>query len=306
VDPRRHSITALAASLFRAVHTRRDQPALLDDPYGDRLVTDAERALMLERLLLVVSPTDRRRIETITDLARAVDAAIQAGPAYGAVVVRARWAEDRLARALARGVRQYVLVGAGMDTFALRAPALEPALQIFEVDHPATQAMKQERFAHAGLRLPANVHFVAANLEQESVADALSRAAYRPRELAFFACLGITPYLTRETNLAMLGAAARCAPAGSELVFDYLDQDAFAPDRASEETKRLAAERAQTEEPWVSGFDPRALADDLAHVGLTLDEDLDPARVAARYLANRSDGLRIAAAHWRLAAAHVT
>jgi methyltransferase (TIGR00027 family) len=305
MDPTRHSLTAVAASLFRAVHTRADQPALLQDPYGERLLTEDERGRIFERLLVALRPAERESVRAIADPGRAFDAAVRMNPSYAAIIVRTRYAEDRLAAALERGVRQYVIVGAGMDSFGLRQRRLEPPLEIYEIDHPATQTMKRERFARAGLVLPASVHFVAADLEHGSIGESLARSAYRQRELTFFVCLGVTPYLTREANLALLADVARCAEPSSELVFDYLDQDAFAPDRGSEETQRLLVERSQTEEPWVSGFRPASLARELAGAGLALDEDLDSARVQALYLAGRTDGLRMTTLDWHAVRAHV-
>jgi len=283
VDPKRHSVTALAASLFRAVHARVDEPKLVDEPYADRFVRESERDFILERLLLMLDPERRDAIRALRDPARAFETAVKANPAYGTIVVRTRYAEERLAEDLARGVRQYVLVGAGMDTFAFRCPDLADRLEIFELDHPATQAMKRERLALAGLVPPANLHFVAVDLEEESIGAALTRTPYRADVPAFFTCLGVLPYLTSETTRRMLAAIGASASAGSELVFDYLEVAALTPGRASAEATRVAAERAESAEPWVSGFDPDRVPADLAAAGLALVEDLDGAAVARRY-----------------------
>jgi methyltransferase (TIGR00027 family) len=302
----RASVTALATSLIRAVHTRCDTPTIMVDPYAERLVTDAERSVLLDQLARMLKPERQEEIRAITDRAQALDVTVRANPAYAAVLVRARYTEDLLAAAVGRGVRQYVLIGAGMDTFAFRRRELAGRLQVFEIDHPATQAMKRQRLNDAGLEPPSNLHFVAADLETESVAEALSRAPYTPSEPGFFAALGVTHYLTREANLDLLRAIGRYAAPGSEVVFDYLDRDAFTPDRASDDAKRLAAERAKSDEPWVSGFDPQRLAADLSSTGLALIEDLGAEAVQARYCAGRADGLCVTAhvhlAHARIAA----
>jgi methyltransferase (TIGR00027 family) len=300
----RGSVTALATSLMRAVHTRRDTPLIVEDAFGDRLLIDAERAFLFERLLLTLSPETQEAIRGIPDRAVALDRVVRDNPAYTAVLVRSRYAEDQLTAALDRGVRQYVLIGAGMDTLALRRPELAQRLAVFEIDHPATQALKRERFAAAGIDLPANLQFVAADLESESVAQALARSRYTAAEPACFAALGVTQFLTRDANLRMLRTIAGCAAPASTVVFDYLDKDAFAPDRTSAELKRLATQVANADEPWVSGFDPRLLAADLAGVGLALVEHLHTEDAQARYCGGRADGLRVTP-HFHLVHARV-
>src|SRR6185437_16545034 len=135
------------------------------------------------------------------------------------VIIRSRYAEDALKAAAQRGTRQYVLIGAGFDSFVLRRPAFANGIEIFEIDHPATQALKIERIRACGITLPASVHFIAADLASETLASALARSSFRGGEPAFFSWLGVTVYLTREANMATLRAVASSSAAGSELVF---------------------------------------------------------------------------------------
>src|ERR1700720_4543800 len=118
-----------------------------------------------------------------------LDDFLLANVAYPGVVIRSRYAEDALREAVNRGVRQYVLIGAGLDSFALRRPAFSEQLEIFEIDHPATQAFKIERIRDCGISLPASVHFVSADLANEALAAALARCSFRSDEPAFFSCL---------------------------------------------------------------------------------------------------------------------
>jgi methyltransferase (TIGR00027 family) len=297
MDAARASVTALATSLIRAVHTRCDDPRLFDDPYGDRLVSDDERSLILQRLLLTLAPSRRELIGQLATAnpGGALNLALRETPGYVGVVVRVCYTEDHLAAAIERGVRQYVLVGAGLDTFALRRPDLVSKLEIFELDHAATQGMKRDRLARAGLTPPANLHFVATDFEKESVADALSRSPYRAGDAAFFAWLGVTPYLTREANLGTLRSMASCSAAGSEVVFDYIEQSALDAAHASAEAKRMVEERKSTSEPYVSGFDPERLAAELGAVRMQLIQDLAPQDIERRYCSGRADGLRFTA-----------
>jgi methyltransferase (TIGR00027 family) len=175
------------------------------------------------------------------------------------------------------------LIGAGFDSFALRRPAFSDALEIFELDHPATQAMKIQRIKQCGVSLPQSVHFVPTDLATEDLATALARSSFR-NEPAFFSWLGVTVYLTREANLATLRAIATCGAPESQLVFSYVDQIEFAPSgRLRSPDNANARAVAMVGEPYVSGFAPDEIAKDLASVGIELLEDLDGPQMSERY-----------------------
>jgi methyltransferase (TIGR00027 family) len=275
MDSGRASTTAMGTALMRAAHTRLDRPVLIEDLWGERLILAEEREAMLAR----VGGGD-------------ADALLRAHPSYGTVILRARYAEDALADAIGRGVRQYVIVGAGMDSFALRRPAYAHGLEIFEVDHPSTQELKRGRLALCEIALPSELHLVAADLSETGLDDALASSLFRHDRPAFFSWLGVTGYLTREANLATLAAIASCAVAGSELVFSYLDQSMLDSNDEQDPIQRARAQVASLGEPWVSGFDPDELHSDLRGAGLELVENLGPEQLGARYCAGRTDGLR--------------
>lgn len=281
------SRTALAAALMRAVHTRRDQPRLIDDPWGDVLVSAEEKATMCARIMARAEPAARARLAALGSDQAVLDIVLRRHPSYAGVVVRSRCAEDALADAVARGVRQYVLLGAGFDSFIVRQPPFARALTIFEVDHPVSQAMKRRRLAECAVVVPDNVRFIAADLSVEPLADALARGGFSAAVPAFFSWLGVTIYLTRAANDATLAGIAAAAAPGSELLFTYLDQRVF----GSPHFEQMRVERAAQGEPWISGFDPATLADDLDGLGLELVEDLDAAALTARYCTGRRDGL---------------
>jgi methyltransferase (TIGR00027 family) len=281
------SQTALAASLMRATHTRLDHPRVIDDAWGDRLVTDAERATFCQRILSEAEPDTRRRLAALGSDRAVIDAALRRHPTYGGVVLRSRYAENALEAAVARGVRQYVILGAGLDSFCVRQPAFARTLAIFEVDTPASQALKRERLA--GVEVPANVHFVPADLAREPLGVALRGAGFSSTVPAFFSWLGVTVYLSRDANMTTLRAIAACSAPGSELVFTYLDQRVL--DARPPGLEAMRSKRAERGEPWVSGFDPTTLAAELRVIGLVLLEDLAGAEMTARYCAGRTDGL---------------
>ena len=118
------------------------------------------------------------------------DAAIRAHPAFPNVVLRARYTEDALHSAIRRGVNQYVILGAGFDSYALRVPSEYQDLQVFEIDHPATQALKQQSIAECDMQLTNSVHFLAADLAREELGDVLDRSAFDASQPAFFSWLG--------------------------------------------------------------------------------------------------------------------
>jgi methyltransferase (TIGR00027 family) len=259
------SRTALATSLMRAIHTRLDQPRHIDDPWGDRLLLDSER------------------------IAFGSEARLRASPAYGMVILRTRYTEEALAAAVAKGVCQNVILGAGMDTFALRRPAFASDLAVIEVDHPASQTFKHERLQTCGVVVPSNLHFLAVDLSREPLAAALSRSSYERTKPAFFSWLGVAAYLTREANATLRGIAD-CAVPESEIVFTYLDERELESRPRSVEAVRTAV--ADLGEPWVSGFNPTTLDRELSQLGLRLLEDLSGDEIWQRYCTEGKAALR--------------
>ncbi len=260
---------------MRAAHTRLDHPVLIDDPWGDRLILAEEREAMRARAG-----------------AGDPDATLRLHPSYGTVILRARYTEDLLAEAVRLGVRQYVIIGAGMDSFALRRPPFAHDVEIFEVDHPSTQEFKTSRLALRGIPLPGGLHLLAADLSDTGLDDVLASSSFRRDRPAFFSWLGVTSYLTREANLATLAAISSYALLGSELVFSYLDQSLLDSASTTGPMQKARAQVASLGEPWVSGFHPQELQSNLSDVGLEIVENLGPEQLAARYCAGRSDGLR--------------
>ncbi len=275
------SRTALATSLMRALHSRFDPFPLFDDPWGDRLVSEAERERMTARILARMD--EDTRAHALRRPASVLNEFLLTNTALPGVVIRSRYAEDALREAATRGIKQYVLIGAGLDSFVLRRPAFSDALTIFEIDHPATQTMKIQGIRECGMSLPPSVHFVAADLANEDLESVLDRSRFRPGEKAFFSWLGVSVYLTPQANLTTLRAVATCGAPGSELVFTYVDQAEFAPNASRSAHDENAKVVAQIGEPWISGFYPDEIADELARVGLNLVEDLDGKAMWERY-----------------------
>lgn len=269
MDEGRPSITAQSTATLRAAHQLLDQPRILDDPLALRIIgTEAESAVR-------ANPRRDARVATLRAF----------------VVLRSRYAEDELARAIQRGIRQYVILGAGLDTFAYRSP-YGPRLRVFEVDHPATQSWKRERLDQAGIKIPGSLTFAPIDFEKQTLADGLRQAAFKADEPAFFSLLGVVIYLTRDAVMETFKFVASL-PSGSEIVFDY----AVPPSALSESERAthevLARRVAAIGEPWITYFDPLSLASELRQIGFTHFEGMGPNEANDRYFKNRSDGLRV-------------
>jgi methyltransferase (TIGR00027 family) len=276
------SRTAHGVAIRRAAHQLLDEPRVHDDPLALKVI-GAEAAQSLRR-----------------ELHKHQDARSRGLRAF--LAARARYAEDQLRMALTRGVSQYVVLGAGLDTFAFRNP--HPELRIFEVDHPATQTWKLERLRESGVPIPESVAFVAADLEQQSLSAALSLVGFSVTESAFFSWLGVTPYLKREACMATLCFIAGM-PKRSGVVFDFtVHPDLLDADhRAAAET--LSDRVAAAGEPFQLFFHPDELARDLEGCGFGEVEMLAGEQINDRYFKDRTDDLRISSNLGRLTCAWV-
>jgi len=281
------SRTARAAAFHRAAHQVLEGGRIFADPLALRILGEDAEAVAQEA---EKHPSGRRmRIF---------------------IAVRTRFAEDALAAAVERGVRQLVVLGAGLDTYAYRG-AVRERLRIFEVDHPATQAWKRQRLADAGIAVPAWLTFAPVNFEpgkpgtdgcvRDGAADqgrtrlspvlplseGLAAAGFDCEQQTFFTWLGVVPYLTEEAVWSTLGFITSL-PGGAHVVFDYGDP----PDSLSPEMRvfhdRGAARVAELGEAWRTWFEPDQLRARLMGLGFTEVVDLGPPQFAARYFPHRA------------------
>jgi methyltransferase (TIGR00027 family) len=278
------SRTAIGAAILRAAHRLLDgSPSILDDPYALPLSgLPGEAAVTAAVTRMEGEFTQRSDPKFAREVVRHLRATI---------VLRNRYAEDALAEARARGIRQYVLLGAGLDSFALRAETASDGLQVFELDLPATQDWKRQRLRALGLPLPPSLQFVAADLERQSPMEALAGSRFRHEEPAFFSWLGVTGYLSEAAVFATLENLRGAAP-GSEVVFSYGLPEA----RIGADGRRLhevlkAGLAARGEPAANSGFDPGQLAGRLEALGYTGIGDFSVADAQRRYFDGRGDGL---------------
>jgi len=200
------------------------------------------------------------------------------------IALRTRFAEDALAAAVERGVRQLVVLGAGLDTIAYRSP-WGNRVHVFEVDQPATQAWKRARLADAGVAVPEWLTFAPVHFEQETLADGLKAAGFEPAHQTFFTWLGVVPYLTETAVWSTLGFIASM-PGGAHVVFDYADPpDTLLPEMRAFYEQGAARVEALGEK-WLTHFEPAVLRGKLASLGFLEIEDLGPPEYRTRYFPN--------------------
>jgi len=267
------SLTAQKVAMMRAAHQILDNPKVFEDPIalsivGTQGVSDIR--------------SEKRKFKTrLHSYLRAI------------VVARSKFVEDELSAAIKRGVRQYVILGAGLDTFAYRNPYSTNGLRVFEVDHPATQEWKRQQLHAAKIPIPETLIFAPIDFENQVLADQLREAGFRTGEPSFFSWLGVTMYLNRKTMMTTMKYISLSTPSGSEIIFDY----AIPPSSQNflrRRVFRLMARRvAAVGEPWRSFFDPNSLIMDLKAIGFTQTVDIGPDEINARFFSDRTDKLMV-------------
>ena len=258
MQPGQPSQTALGAARLRAAHQVLDSASILADPLAVRILG--------------------------SDIGVSIDHA-QAhalGPRMRwFIAARSRIAEDALGVAMKAGATQLVVLGAGLDTLAYRAPLAE-TLRIFEVDHPATQAWKRDMLAAAGIAVPETLTFVPIDFEREMLAETLASAGFDTARRSFFSWLGVVPYLTEQAVFSTLSYIAQLE-GGAEVVFDYANPAASVAPAARAAHQALAERAASVGERFLSYFDTAALCSKLSATGFRHVDDIGPAELAVRF-----------------------
>jgi methyltransferase (TIGR00027 family) len=262
------SKTAVSVALRRAAHQLHDCPVVFEDPIAVPIL-GATYAEQLRRTPL--------RID------RPFSIALRAF-----LVARSRYAEDHLKLAVESGVDQYVLLGSGLDTFAYRNPY--PGVRVFEVDHPATQQWKRELLERSNIVIPDTMRFVPVDFERQWLAEQLREAGFNQNRPAFFAWLGVVPYLTLEAFRATLGFVSRQS-VGTGLTLDYGQPRSVLPTLERLAHDSLAARVEKAGEPFRLFFTPAEIAAEFS--SMSVMEDLGPDEINARYFQGRADQLKL-------------
>ena len=272
-------------TVSRAGHFLRGQrPLVIEDPYAIHFIGARWRWIVTSSVLeWIISRVLLRKLR----------------PTVTGVLIRARFAEDRILDAARRGVGQLVILGAGFDTFALRYPNI--GMKVFEVDLPATEALKRGRLAAAEIPIPRQLHFVSVDFERDDFARKLTEAGFDPAQPAFFNWMGVTYYLEKDAIRATLAKLGNLAAAGSELTLDYMGlRECLLEKKDRVLFDGILQFVAKYGEPMVSQFDPASVQQEMGLVeGWELMKHEFPAEESESYLKGRTD-LAPAAPFFRL------
>ncbi len=272
----RGSRSAETSAAQRALHTLHGRdPKIFEDPFALELAGPMGKWFLRPR-----------------PMAWLIEAALPwMMPMIAHHLARARYVEERLDQLTGEGLAQYVLLGAGMDSFVFRRPDLADTLTVFEIDHPGTQKRKRRRLGKLGWREPSHVRYVAVDFETEALRDALMRSDFNRGQLSLFAWMGVIPYLTPESIVATLKDVAECAAPGSEIVFDTMDRAALTDGKDTPGGRRMFRAAARMGEPMITGFDPPEISQLLAAAGFETLEIVTPEAFTKLWFEGRSDGL---------------
>lgn len=269
------SKTAVLVATIRAVHLRwHARPHVFEDTYALQMLTPFWHAVAKYRLLKWLVG------DVILGVYR---------PVYPAVVLRSRYTEDQLEQAIESGTSQYVILGAGHDTFALRRQDLADKVRVFEIDHPATQEVKRQRVLKAIGSIPSNLTFVPVNFEIDKMDEELAKAGFDSQKPAFYSWLGVTYYLTPEAIRDTLDRVAEISAPGSRLVFDFKVAKHIISDEWRTLCEKMEGFVARRGEPMLTDFTPQSLSDLMTRHGYTEVEMIPPEEQRKRYLGDRTD-----------------
>jgi methyltransferase (TIGR00027 family) len=297
------SLTALVSAFGRAYHSLHDEPKIFDDFLAKSMMTEETFLFIGKSLAGSISffdsefaagkPTEEQALSYLMK--------IHSTPS---TLSRSRYTEDCLEAAVAQGLSQYVILGAGMDTFAFRKKGLLKKLQVYELDQPVTQDYKRNRLSELGWEIPEQLHLLPVDFSRDNLGEVLVNAGYDTAKTGFFNWLGVTYYLERSDVLSVLGRVAGISTPGSLIVFDYLDMDAFDDNKVSKRAGKMRELVRNAGEPMKTGFDPVGLEALLAEAGLQLVEDMGPDMIQKAYFDGRTDGYS-AFEHFHIAKAKV-
>lgn len=273
------SMTALVSAFSRAYHAQKNETKIFDDCIAGKLLTQDEYRQISHNMASGIGFFNPSFAGSPEEALRwIVDHQLSPTP-----LGRAAFAEKALETAVSIGARQYLILGAGYDTFAFRQPDWAKGVEIFEIDHPATAQDKKKRLEAAGIEIPQNFHTIAADFTQQQWQTALHRhPAFQREQVSFCSLLGLVYYLSKETFLSMLRACSEILPEGSSIVFDYPDQSSFS-DEAGERAKKQVMLAEAADEKMLAGYSVQELEQLLSTHGFLIYEHRTPREMTQQY-----------------------
>ena len=284
------SLTSLVTAFGRAYHSKYDSPKIFDDFMVNKLISNEEFSSIRKNMIDSAQFFNREIYQKNKDNPEKILKWITQVQLSPISLARSAYCEKVLFNEVKLGTKQYVILGAGLDTFCFRYPTLENSLEIFEVDHPATQTLKRKKLAEANFEIPKNLHFISMDFtNQFSNYNLLDAGLDKNR--TFFSLLGVSYYLTKEENAKLLHQLFANLPSGSSIVFDYADERLFKEKGKANRVQNMIKMAAASGEPMKSSFAYNEMENLLEKSGLLIYEHLSPTRINELFFNNRTDYL---------------
>lgn len=290
MKPKESSLTSLVSAFGRAYHSKHDTPKIFDDFLAIDLISPQEFSDIRENMIRGITFFNQevaQRFKNDPDEILKWIVQVQLSPT---TLARAAYCEKVLLHELRLGVKQYVILGAGLDTFCFRHPELKNSLEIFEVDHPATQESKKKRLEHAQFNIPGNLHFVPMDFTRQFAYQNLTEARFENQK-TFFSLLGVSYYLTKEEISSLLRHLFAEVPAGSSIVLDYADENLFEEKGRFNRVEAMVKLASASGEPMKSCFSYDEIENLLEQAGLLIYEHLSPDAINDLFFRHRTDYL---------------
>ncbi|MBT2658419.1 class I SAM-dependent methyltransferase [Bacillus sp. ISL-18] len=284
------SVTSLVSAFSRAYHSKHDTPKVFDDFVAKKLISEQEFADISDNMINGIHFFNREIAEKFKDHPGEILKWITQVQLSPTPLARAAYCEEVLVNEIKLGLQQYVILGAGMDTFCFRHPELENSLEIYEMDHPATQAFKKSRLSQANLEIPKNLHLIPVDFTKQYSFENIQEKDFE-KKITLFSLLGVSFYLTKEELTRLLNELFTIMPEGSSIVFDYADENLFMEKGFSNRVENMLKLAVVGGEPMKSCFSYLEIEKILEDAGLLIYEHLSPTAINHRFFRNRTDYL---------------
>lgn len=285
------SLTSLISAFGRAYHSKYDTPKIFDDFIVKDLITQKEFGDIRENMIKGIqffNTEIAKKFQDHPDEALKWITQVQLSPTP---LARAAYCENVLFHEIVLGAKQYIVLGAGLDTFCYRNPELENSLEIFEIDYPSTQDFKKKRLTNANYQIPDNLHFVSMDFTKDVILQNLVEEGFKPNKKTFFSLLGVSYYLTKEETSNLINELFTKVPSGSSIVFDYADDKLFTEKGMSNRVQNMVQMASASGEPMKSCFTYDEMEKLLDNSGLLIYEHLSPIAINTQFFGDRSDYL---------------
>lgn len=285
------SLTSLISAFSRAYHSKFDEPKIFDDFIAVDLITEQEFATIRENMINGIEFFNKEIAEKFQNEPNEILKWITQVQLSPTPLARAAYCENVLRNEIELGVQQYVILGAGLDTFCFRYPQLNEHLEIFEVDYPTTQDFKKTRLTDAHYQIPKNLHFISMDFSKKFNNHNLIEKGFNPNKRTFISLLGVSYYLTKDEFANFLIELFANVPLGSSIVFDYADEFLFEEKGRSNRVQNMVRMASASGEPMKSCFSYEEMEKLLEDAGLLIYEHLSPELIQNQFFRNRTDYL---------------